>query len=166
MPDTFCLRCGAGIEEWDAAYYARQMLCIPCWQRKQAEAAKKPCQKCYVRAREGELRFFRDKYLCPYCYREAQAEVKAKECAFCKKWIEDWEKKFQLPDGHFICEGCHRKGLGKLGLKCSKCGRPPKYPYMAPDGKIYCENCAVEAKAEAQPLLARAVSKIAKMLAD
>ncbi|GEM_PF-4938419 len=166
MADSNCLTCGTGIEEWDAGYYARSMLCIPCWQRKEQEMSKKPCQKCYVKVGSGELKFFRDKYLCPYCLREAQNEVHDKECAFCKKWVETWEKKFRLPDGHFICEECHNKGLGKLGLKCAKCGKPPKYPYVAPDGRIYCEHCAVEAKERSAPLLSRAVSKIAKMLSQ
>lgn len=167
MPDTFCLSCGTAIQEWDAGYYARQMLCIPCYQRKQQELSKKPCQKCFVRVREGELKFFRDKYLCPYCHREMQQQAHEKECAFCKKWIEDWEHKFRLPDGHFICEKCHAKGAGKLGLTCSKCAAAPKYPYFSPDGKVFCESCAIAEKdAQARPLLARALVRIAKMFAD
>lgn len=167
MAESFCLTCGTIVPEWDSAYYARSMLCIPCWQNKQREASTQPCGRCAVRTKKDELAFFREKYLCPYCLREAKQEVHDKECASCKKWIENWEKKFQMPDGRFICHSCHEKSKGKFGMRCEKCGKMPKYPFSSPDGKVLCEICAIKVhKGQQAPLFARAVSKVAAMLSS
>ncbi len=166
MSDIFCLRCGTPIADWDSAYYARSMFCIPCYQSKQREAASLPCAKCGVRTSKDELEDFRGKSLCTYCLREAKQEVANKECAFCKKWIEDWEEKFRLPDGKPVCKACHDSQKGRFALRaCSKCGKGTPVTYFSPDGKMLCQPCAISAKNQAaQPLFIRAVGKIGQYL--
>lgn len=165
MSDMFCLRCGTGVQDWDTAYYARNMFCITCYQAKVREASTAPCSKCGVRTNKDELKFFREKSLCPYCLRESQQEAHDKECAICKKWIEDWEEKFKMPDGSFACRKCHDSSKGKFGVQvCSHCGKSTDGAYFAPDGKIFCQVCVLKyAKPASRPLLARVVTKFTKL---
>jgi len=165
MADMFCMRCGTELPEYDTAYYARNMLCITCYGAKQREAATSPCGRCGVRANKDEMKFFRDKNLCTYCLREAQQEAHDKECALCKKWIEDWEEKFRMPSGQFACKKCHDSSKGKFGLQvCSHCGKKADSALFSPDGKIFCQVCALKyAKPANKPLLARVVTKFGRL---
>lgn len=140
------------------------MTCINCYGRKAEADQMRPCERCGIQKRPEQLRTMRNQRLCSDCAAEALREQARKECAFCHRWMEDWEKKFEMPNGRFICENCHSASPGKAGARlCARCQKTPKFPFFAPDGKMYCENCVSaisKASAGPQPLLARVVNRI------
>lgn len=157
----FCTRCGTEIPSWDGGYFARNMACITCYSAKLESDSMRPCLACGVRKRPEQLRLVRGKSLCSYCASEAEREAGRHECARCKRMLEDWDEKFRTPSGALMCKSCHERGAGKGGMKvCARCGKMPNFPFFAPDGLMYCENCATDAVRSHEPLLTRVVNRI------
>lgn len=157
----YCTSCGTEIEDWDTGYYARNLLCIGCYDRKKISDAMRPCERCGIHSMPEQLTEFRKQHVCQNCLSEAKREAARKECAYCHHWIEDWETKFEIPDGHFICQKCHDTSVGKgAGEVCSKCGKAPKFPFFAPDGNTYCENCVPGIRMTHEPMLSRVMNRI------
>ena len=98
----FCLSCGAGIDDYDSAYYARNMLCIPCYVRKASEIAMVNCTRCGIRVRQEEAKRRGSGMYCNYCASELERQERTPICPLCKKAIESWQKSTRTPDGHIV----------------------------------------------------------------
>jgi hypothetical protein len=150
---VYCLKCGTLIEEdWDSGYYAREMLCIPCYDRKQIEGMKKPCRRCGVRASEESGGSVRGSFYCGGCKRELEREIELRTCFVCKRFIESYESLHQSPDGKPMCEKCFQSRGGKAGAKvCSKCGKAAQKIAIIEENRALCERCyADEARLKAR----------------
>ncbi len=164
---VYCLNCGKIIDEWDSGYYARQMLCIPCWDRKEVEGRKRPCGRCGVRTSPDSGSSFRGGFYCRACVRELEREREARTCHVCRRFVENWEKIFQSPDGKPVCERCHKSGLGKMGAKtCSRCGRAVEKAAAVEGERIYCESCAWVVGAGKKGLASRLLVAFATLAGD
>src|SRR3989338_485277 len=140
---VYCLNCGVSIDEYDSGYYARNMNCIPCYNRKQSESVSRPCSRCGRSIRVDESRSNKGYSYCSYCFSEIQRLEKAIYCAFCKKQIKEWEEKFRLPDGKYCCKKCHESSAGKMAPKiCSICKRTAQLRFIDERGNALCMQCA------------------------
>lgn len=130
------------IEDWDSGYYARQMLCIPCWSARQADARKTPCRRCGMRVSEESGGSIRGAFYCGSCKREVEREIQTRTCFVCKKFIESWENVHQSPDGKPICDKCFGTKSGRSGAKiCIRCGKALQKLVLRVGEPELCENC-------------------------
>lgn len=166
-----CQSCGSMIEDWDASYWARNMLCITCYERKSEEEKRRPCMACGARLRPDQLELYKNRYLCHWCAKDAKADAARHECAFCHKWIDEPSKAQKTSDGKPVCAQCVEKNAAKSGgMRCYKCGEKGKFPFFSPNGKVYCEKCADDLKERnavpTRPLFSRVVDKLKVVLAE
>lgn len=166
----YCLGCGSMIDEWDSAYYARNMFCIPCYTRKTMEVTKTPCTRCGVMVRPDESRRRNTGLYCSHCnYELERLEKIAKTamCPICKKPIESWQKSMKSPSGSILHIECAEKAQRRgATARCIRCGRQTGVYKVTADGLVVCYACATK-KSEAtadQPLLSRMVDKIGSMI--
>ena len=96
------------IDEYDSGYYARNMLCIPCYGRKSSEAESISCSRCGTRVRRYEAKELEGRQLCNYCYSEISRVEHLPACAVCREKIEPWQKSERLPDGKVVHSACLR----------------------------------------------------------
>ena len=166
----YCLGCGSMIDEYDSGYYARNMFCIPCYNRKAVEATKVPCVRCGVLTRQDEARRGNAGVYCRHCYFEMErleGIAKIQACPLCKKPVESWQKSMKSPSGavlHIECAGeSQRKGNA---ARCIRCGRETDVYKVTNDGLVVCFACAKRG-AEAtpdSPLISRIVNRIGSMM--
>lgn len=169
---VYCLNCGSSIDEYDGAYYARSMLCIPCFNRKQSEASARSCSRCGRSIRTDESKSHKGLTYCSYCFSEIQRLESAIFCSFCKKQIMDWEEKSKMPDGKYCCAKCRDSSAGKSAPKlCSMCKKPSPLKFIGEDGTALCMECAnkspstrAQMHAQSQPRLSLLVGRIRSML--
>ncbi len=119
----YCVGCGTQIEEWDSGYYARQMMCISCYNRKQDRMFKKMCVNCGNVARPEQGGEINGHFYCSDCYRSETKAIAKRTCHVCKRVLDPWEKRVVSPDGKTVCEKCFAKGPGRMGMRVSV-GRP------------------------------------------
>lgn len=105
----YCQTCGSMIDEYDSGYYARNMLCIPCYSRKASEVEYVSCARCGTRIRRYEAREGGGRRLCNYCYNEVSRVEKLPTCAVCKKKIEAWQKTERLSETKIAHADCVRE---------------------------------------------------------
>lgn len=104
----YCQTCGSPIDEYDSGYYARSMLCIPCYGRKSSEVESISCSRCGTRVRKYEAKEKEGRYLCNYCFGEISRVEHLPHCAICKEMIESWEKREEMPGGKIVHSACLR----------------------------------------------------------
>ncbi len=166
----YCLGCGSMIDEYDSGYYARNMFCIPCYNRKSIENTKVPCARCGVQVRQDEAKRRSDGVYCIHCYFELERLEKIAKtvtCPICKKPIESWQKSMKSPSGAVLHVECAEKTQWKgVAARCIRCGKQTGVYKVTADGLVVCYACATK-KSEAtadQPLLSRMVDKIGSMI--
>ncbi|VVC01690.1 Uncharacterised protein [uncultured archaeon] len=108
----YCQACGSMIDEYDSGYYARNMLCIPCYGRKSSEVESIGCARCGTRVRKYESRERQGRQYCNYCYNELSRVERLPVCLVCHERIEGWQKAQKLPDGRMAHESCLRERKG------------------------------------------------------
>ncbi len=165
MPN--CLTCGAGIDEYDSGYYARNMLCIPCYVAKTSQIAMVSCSRCGIRIKQDEAKRRSAGMYCSYCNSEIERLAQKTICPVCKKSVESWQKSMKAPNGsvvHVECaEASQRRGNA---ARCIRCGRQTDVYKVSRDGLVVCYACATknsQATAE-HPLLQRMVDRIGGMI--
>ena len=107
MPN--CLACGSTIDEYDSGYYARNMLCIPCYTAKASEVPMVSCARCGVRIKQLESREVGGGCYCNYCASEKKRVAGLPVCPFCKEKIEYYQKARQFASGKIFHEECAKK---------------------------------------------------------
>lgn len=168
MPN--CLTCGSGIDEYDSAYYARNMLCIPCYTRKASEIPSISCSKCGIRVKQEEARSRRGNYYCSYCASELERVERLPVCPLCARKIESYQSSTKLSDGKIVHSDCASKAHDKkLQAKCSVCGRETPFFKVLPNGKTVCPRCDREGATthsprHAMPIIVRLVDRIGQMI--
>lgn len=170
---VYCLNCGASIDEYDGAYYARSMNCIPCYNRKQSESAARSCMRCGRSIRTDEARSHKGSLLCAYCFSEMQRIERIVRCALCRRELIEWEEKFKMPDGSLICKNCNSERTGRFAPKvCSMCKKPASLKFLDENGSALCMACAANSpaaraqmRAEGAPKISSIFSKIRRLLA-
>lgn len=120
----FCLACGSGIDEYDSGYYARNMMCIPCYGRKMSEVPMISCSRCGVRIKQQESKERGGNRYCYYCASEKEREARMPVCPICKSRIEEWQKSITAPDGKAVHASC-RENERKMALKNAIYSSPP-----------------------------------------
>ena len=105
----YCQICGSLINEYDSGYYARNMLCIPCYVKKTSEVESVSCARCGTRVRKYESKEKDGQKYCNYCFNELSREEKLPECAICSRRIEAWQKSEKLSDGKIVHSDCLRQ---------------------------------------------------------
>ena len=137
----FCLTCGAEVDEYDSAYYARNMLCIPCWTRKSSEIAMASCSRCGTRVRLEEARRRGGSLYCGYCASELERLERIPVCPLCNKKMESWQKALRLSNGKTVHQACALAPTARVKVFCAICGRETDYFRLSPTGLPYCNRC-------------------------
>ncbi len=138
---TYCLTCGKMIEEYDSGYYARNMLCIPCYETKRIDSGKVQCLRCMRSLFPSEMKSLEGHGYCPDCHRRLALEIESRRCNICRRVLGDWENRLKTPDNKVVCKKCHDEKMGKLGTKqCALCGRNAKIKMIVND-KFFCMDC-------------------------
>ncbi len=152
MPN--CLTCGAGIDEYDSAYYARNMLCIPCYTRKASESFAS-CSRCGSRVKADEARRRQGGLYCTYCASELERQDALPNCSICGSRIEGWQEKTRSSSGQFAHASCTKfLPPGKRPpVSCVVCGKETDR-FRLIGGKPVCSRCA-SSQARGSPLPAR-----------
>jgi hypothetical protein len=104
MPN--CLSCGAFIDEFDSAYYSRNMTCISCYSTKAAEDRNIPCSRCGTGIRRSESRERHGEIHCAYCFSEEERQARIPTCPICSTRVEEWQASLRAPDGKIIHTSC------------------------------------------------------------
>jgi len=163
----YCLSCGSMIDEYDSAYYARNMTCISCYSRKAFEAQMISCAKCGVRMRADQAKARKGGSYCNYCTEELERLERRKTCSVCGQPIDSWEKAIPLLKGpsHEACA----KRLGTTVLRrCSFCGTETARFRFYPGGKVACQKCdsgvRPRQKVGVRPLISKVFSQIRSIL--
>ncbi|MEM4633579.1 MAG: hypothetical protein QW275_00305 [Candidatus Anstonellaceae archaeon] len=139
---TYCLTCGAQIDEYDSAYYARSMLCIPCYIKKSAEGAYVLCSKCALRVKQEEARQRRGRLYCSYCFSELERVDQLPSCYICTKKIENHQKSLKLSNGQYVHSECAKRNQNiPLSTYCSVCGKETSHFKILPNSKAICPRC-------------------------
>lgn len=121
----YCLTCGSMVDEYDSAYYARNMLCIPCYSRKASEVPMISCGRCGVRIKAAESRERQGGRYCFYCHGELERISKIPACPLCGMKIESYEKSERAPDGRLCHLECRRRDRRQaLRDMASRAGEP------------------------------------------
>jgi late competence protein required for DNA uptake (superfamily II DNA/RNA helicase) len=137
----YCLTCGAGVDEFDSAYYARNMLCIPCYVRKSSEIAMASCSRCGTRVRQEEARRKGGMLYCGYCFSELERLERIPVCPLCSKKMEDYQRTLRLSNGKKAHLDCATAPSARVRVFCSTCGKETDYFRVSPAGIIYCIKC-------------------------
>ena len=137
----YCLTCGSEVDEFDSAYYARSMLCIPCYVRKSSEAAMVSCSRCGTRVRQDEARRKGGSQYCSYCFNELERLERIPVCSLCSKKMESWQKTIKLSNGKTVHGSCATAPSSRVRVFCSICGKETDYFRISPAGIIYCNHC-------------------------
>ena len=146
MVSSYCMKCGAMVDEWDSGYYARGMLCINCYNTKAADSLKAQCSYCGRRTMPSDGKEITGKFFCSNCYGEEEKRILKATCHVCGKMLESWEPRHTAPDGSVVCENCYKKGMGRLGIRtCHKCGDNASQKFIDEEGRAFCLKCAGEA---------------------
>jgi len=129
------------IDEYDSAYYARNMLCIPCYSRKASETMA-TCSKCGIRIRSEETRRHRGAMCCNYCASELERDEKKPTCPVCGRKIEQWQKTLSGHDGRQYHEYCS-SGMprGRQAMVCAVCGKKADRFRLYPGKGPVCSGC-------------------------
>lgn len=163
----YCLACGSMIDEYDSGYYARNMFCIPCYNRKSSEIAMVSCSRCGVRVRQEEAKRRNAGVYCNYCNSELERAARVLVCPVCKKPVESWQKSMKAPSGPVLHIECAEKSQRRgTAARCIRCGRQTEVYKVTADGLVVCYACATrkqEANAD-HPLLRRMVDRIGSMI--
>ena len=146
---NYCRLCGALIEEWDEpAYWAREQLCIPCYERRMRERTLKICSYCGKRIPESQGEYLKGRFLCGECLRAEKKRIAKRTCHVCKRELEDWEKRHFAPDGTMVCDKCFQDRFGRQGtMVCSHCGKELEEGRIRTFNKnmeIVCVDCLKE----------------------
>ena len=112
---AFCLSCGTGIDEYDSGYYARNMLCIPCYNQKISEVPMASCSRCGMRVKRSEARERHSDYHCAYCFSEEERQAAIPKCPICDKQVESWQESAKSSKGSLAHLSCLRDGLHSAG---------------------------------------------------
>ncbi len=162
----YCLACGSLVDEHDSGYYARNMLCIPCYGRKASEAQMISCSKCGVRISRDSARMRQGGAYCNYCLSEKERlEMRAK-CGICGEPIDEWSKAVPMPGGKKAHAGCARRKDSEIAT-CSFCGAKTSRFRPYPGGKIACEKCDsgdFGCKSGRRPLISALIFRIGAMI--
>ncbi|MCX8197709.1 MAG: hypothetical protein N3F07_00730 [Candidatus Micrarchaeota archaeon] len=165
---VFCLTCGAEVDEYDSAYYARAMLCIPCYIKKTSEASFAICSKCGLRVRQEESKQRRGRAYCGYCFSELERIDQLPECSLCARRIEAHQHSLRLSDGSIAHSSCAAKKWGRqIQVFCFYCGKETSHFKILPNGKATCPRCDKSAsqeggsKARHMPILVAVLRRIA-----
>ncbi|VVB99328.1 Uncharacterised protein [uncultured archaeon] len=164
----YCLSCGSEIEEYDSGYYARNMLCIPCYDRKAEAAEMASCSRCGTRVRKEEAAYRKGERCCHYC----AAEIDRQElpvCPLCRKRIESYQKPFRMANGQLVHRECAESTQGagkKVEAVCSVCGKRVDMFRVLPSGKAICARCdaAAPQSAHDHPILESLIGRIGEMI--
>jgi hypothetical protein len=105
----FCQACGSEIPEYDSGYYARNMMCIPCYVRKNSEVPLVTCARCGVRINKIESKERKGQLYCNYCFSELERLEHLPTCSICNKKIEPSEKSMKSAAGLIAHADCVRK---------------------------------------------------------
>lgn len=162
-----CLTCGAGIDEYDSAYYSRSMLCIPCYSGKSTEVSMASCSRCGTRLRSEEARRKGGTIYCHYCLSELERVERMPVCHLCSKKIEPWRKTFRMADGRLVHSECASAAPARnAGAYCSNCGKRVDYFRILPGGKAICPKCDREKRETGarKAIVASLMDKIGAML--
>jgi len=160
-----CLACGAGIDEYDSGYYARNMTCISCYVRKSSEAPMTNCSKCGLRIKQEEARSRRGGFYCGYCFSELERTERLPKCGFCTRIIEYYQESLKLSDGSQVHSSCAQTAReSHLIARCAACGKETDHFKLVPPGKAICASCDRQGAARGAPILASLVSRIASMI--
>lgn len=165
-----CLTCGSGIDEYDSGYYARNMLCIPCYNRKASEVPSVSCGKCGRRIRQDEARGRRGAYYCSGCFSEIEREEGLPTCPLCKKRIEYWQESLKLSNADLVHASCAEKQQKRsLRAYCSFCKKEVDLFKVLPNSRIICVKCdragaASAARGHDSTMLASLVDRIGAMI--
>ncbi|VVB65515.1 Uncharacterised protein [Candidatus Gugararchaeum adminiculabundum] len=165
----YCQRCGGMIQSWDGGYYARNMLCINCFQAKaQADAAASTaelarsstsmCTGCNRAFPSKDINYTLGAGLCQDCTLKEKARIEKNTCYACKRVLKDWEPRHDAPDKKIVCDKCYNAGAGKLGIKlCYKCGRTTSLKFMDSVNRPFCSHCykSIAKQDLDEPLIAR-----------
>jgi len=164
---SYCLTCGAEVEEYDSGYYARSMLCIPCYERKEEQLEMVACARCGTRVRREEARLRKGERFCSYCASEIDRSERPL-CPVCRKTIESWQKSVRLANNNVVHEECaleRREGKRSVAF-CSFCGQETDFYKSLPDGKAICAKCDSHGAqySRNETLLSRLVDRIGSMI--
>ncbi len=104
---------------------------------------------------EWEVEWFGSKMVCYNCFQlelidaRRKAEEEAEECAHCGKKLPYWGyEKFQ---GHTYCHSCYDEAYRQYrkANSCTHCGKfleEKDERFRAPDGRLLCQKCFIEAR--------------------
>ena len=124
----YCLSCGSDVWEYDSAYYARNMHCIPCYTRKASEVPMVSCSRCGVRLKNYEAKERHGSWHCTYCFSEENRQAAIPTCPVCGTKVEEWQKPIRAPDGKMLHPSC-QEGRKRQAMR-EFAGRPSQ-----PQGK-------------------------------
>ncbi len=125
-----CTRCGATIEDWDSSYYARGLLCQPCYDSIHAHDNKELCNGCYSYVEKNKDHCVLGKFYCGRCYQTQKEIMKGKICKDCGRLLPDNEKRMFQDDGSIVCASCHADMSKKAGMRIRV-----QAPGAAPQGR-------------------------------
>jgi formylmethanofuran dehydrogenase subunit E len=140
----YCISCGANIDEYDSAYYARNLLCIPCYNKKISDAAYTTCSRCGIRFRADSAIYKSGKILCSSCANEIERAAYLPVCSLCNQKISYGQQKVHLT-------------LGYAHVACVKKFRPEEFcfvchtkttHYEIVNEKIICKGCFSKGKGD------------------
>jgi hypothetical protein len=163
----YCLTCGSMIDEYDSGYYARNMLCIPCYTQKTSAIPMVSCSRCGIRIKQDEAKRKGSGSYCNYCLSELERAERAVVCPLCKKPVESWQKSMKSPSGSILHIECAEKSQRRGNVaRCIRCGRQTDVYKVTNDGLVVCFACAKrdsQTSAES-PLLRRVVDGIGSLI--
>lgn len=162
---SYCLTCGSMIDEWDSAYYARTMLCIPCYDRKSYVQRTVSCAKCGMGVRQDEGRRKSGGVYCNYCASELERLERIPKCPVCRLPVESWQKSVKTPKGETVHASCEQSAAGHATV-CNICGRKKNERMrLTAFGKPICALCLEERRKDSQrATLASFVDRIGAMI--
>ncbi|MEM2962937.1 MAG: hypothetical protein QXW70_01845 [Candidatus Anstonellales archaeon] len=161
---TYCIKCGRLTEPWDFAYYARDLMCIPCYKQYIDSVRKMRCALCAIQILPEDVVYLKKRPLCRQCYSEEIERITTTSCRGCKRIVKKYEPSHKLPQGGILCDDCFRKNAIKLRAReCYRCFAP-----LGPNKKILgdevlCGACYLE-KVEFNSLKNKFLSTIRAIL--
>ncbi|MCX8174673.1 MAG: hypothetical protein N3E51_00505 [Candidatus Micrarchaeota archaeon] len=152
------------VDEFDSAYYPRNMLCIPCWTRKSSEVHMVGCSRCGTRLRAEEAKHKAGRLLCNYCFTELERIERLPICPLCKKPLQPYEKQIRLSSGLLAHSACALSKKGEAKVFCSSCGQETEH-FRIFGGFPLCAKCERQQKPATQgSLLASLLDRVGAML--
>ncbi len=132
------------IDEYDSGYYARNMYCIPCFDRKEQKEEMMSCSRCGTRMRRDEGKRRKGESYCGYCAGELERMEKTITCPLCLRPIESYQKTTTLANRglvHASCAETHPAGKNPTAF-CAYCGKETRSFTILQDVRPICEKCA------------------------